>query len=47
MTAAHWLYRRAGFVDIPRFEGTEGGDHGVADFEVCMAVDLDAASRTG
>jgi GNAT superfamily N-acetyltransferase len=46
MTAAHGLYRRAGFVDIPPFEGTEGGDHGVADFEVCMAVDLGTSTRT-
>ena len=45
MTTAHALYRRTGFVDIPRFEGTEGGDHGVAEFEVCMALDL--ASTVG
>ena len=44
MTTAHALYRRAGFVDTPRFEGTEGGDHGVAELEVCMALDLVAAT---
>ena len=47
MTTAHALYRRRGFVDTPRFEGTEGGDHGVADFEVCMALALGAPRAAG
>ncbi|CAB4882120.1 MAG: GNAT family N-acetyltransferase [Actinobacteria bacterium] len=40
MADAQALYRSLGFLDIPRFDGTEGGAHGVEAFEVFMRLQL-------
>lgn len=41
MEAAIAMYRAHGFVEVAAFDGIEGGDHGVAQFELFMELELD------
>jgi hypothetical protein len=46
MEIAIALYRAHGFVEVTAFDGIEGGDHGVAQFELFMELELDCAPRS-